>query len=299
MPERRNAPFSPPRPFTLAPLPDIILEPIVKLALAEDLGVAGDVTTDALIDPEMRGRWALRARKTGVVAGLDAASLAAWFVDPDILFDVKAQDGVQIGAGETIMEIEGFARSMLIAERVMLNFIGRLSGVATLTRAYVDEIAGTGAVIAATRKTTPGLRALEKRAVKLGGGGPHRYGLDDAILIKDNHIAAVGGIGPAMERARAAAGHLCMIEIEVDSLDQLDEALPYKPNVILLDNFSLASLRAAVKLTEGAVALEASGGVSLDTVRAIAETGVDIISVGALTHSAIALDIGLDALDAG
>jgi nicotinate-nucleotide pyrophosphorylase (carboxylating) len=295
MPERRNAPFSPPRPFP--PLPDLILEPIVKLALTEDLGVAGDVTTDALIDPEARGRWALRARKAGVVAGLDAASLAAWFVDPDILFEVRAQDGASIGAGETIMEIAGFARSMLTAERVMLNFIGRLSGVATLTRAYVDAVAGTNAVIASTRKTTPGLRALEKRAVKLGGGGSHRYSLADAILIKDNHIAAAGGIGPVMERARAAAGHLCMIEIEVDSLDQLEEALAYKPNVILLDNFSLASLRAAVKLTEGAVALEASGNVSLDSVRAIAETGVDIISVGALTHSAPSLDIGLDALE--
>jgi nicotinate-nucleotide pyrophosphorylase (carboxylating) len=297
MPERRNAPFSPQRPFALAPLPDVILEPIVKLALAEDLGVAGDLTTDALIDPETRGRWALRARKPGVVAGLDAASLTAWFVDPDLLFDIKKQDGASIGSNETIIEIEGYARSMLTAERVMLNFIGRLSGVATLTRAYVDAVSGTSAIIASTRKTTPGLRALEKRAVKLGGGGSHRYGLDDAILIKDNHIAACGGVTAAMARARAAAGHLCMIEIEVDSLDQLEEALACKPNVILLDNFSLSSMRAAVKLTDGAVALEASGGVSLDSVRAIAETGVDIISIGALTHSATSLDIGLDALD--
>lgn len=280
----------------LPPLPDVILEPIVKLALAEDLGIAGDVTTDALIDPEARGRWALRARQDGVIAGLDAAGLAAWFVDPDILFHVRKSDGSSVLAGETMLEIEAFARSMLMAERVILNFVGRLSGVATLTRAYVDAVAGTNATIASTRKTTPGLRALEKRAVRLGGGGSHRYGLDDAILIKDNHIAACGGIGPAMTRARQAAGHLCMIEIEVDSMDQLEEALKYKPNVILLDNFSLANLRAAVKLTEGAVALEASGGVSFNTVRSIAETGVDIISVGALTHSAPALDVGLDAL---
>lgn len=273
-----------------------MLEPIVKLALAEDLGAAGDVTTDALIDPETRGRWALRARGDGVVAGLDAASLAAWFVDPDMLFDVRAQDGAPVRAGDTVLEIEGYARSMLIAERTILNFIGHLSGVATLTRAYVDAVRGTDAVIASTRKTTPGLRALEKRAVRLGGGGAHRYGLNDAMLIKDNHIAAAGGIDQAMTRAREAAGHLMPIEIEVDTLEQLDQALPHKPTVILLDNFSLKDLRAAVMRVNGALTLEASGGVNLDTVRAIAETGVDVISVGALTHSAPSLDVGLDAL---
>lgn len=260
------------------------------------MGAAGDVTTDALIDPEARGRWALRARKDGVIAGMDAASLTAWFVDPDILFDVRAQDGASVRAGDAIVEFEGYARAMLIAERTILNFIGHLSGVATLTRAYVEAVRGTDAVIACTRKTTPGLRALEKRAVRLGGGGAHRYGLGDAMLIKDNHIAAAGSISEAMTRAREAAGHLMCIEIEVDSLAQLDEALPHKPNVILLDNFSLKDLRAAVLRVNGAVTLEASGGVHLDTVRAIAETGVDVISVGALTHSAPSLDVGLDAL---
>lgn len=274
----------------------MVLEPIVKLALAEDLGVAGDVTTDALIDPEAQGRWAVRARQAGVVAGLDAATLAGWMIDPDIVFTVSAPDGARVKAGATIMELEGAARSALIAERTMLNFIGRLSGVATLTRTYVDAVDGMGALIACTRKTTPGLRALEKRAVRLGGGGAHRYGLDDAILIKDNHIAASGGIGPAMERARAAAAHLTCIEIEVDTLEQLKEALPYAPSAILLDNFSLADLKTAVKLAKGKTMLEASGGITIENVFAVAETGVDVISIGALTHSARALDVGLDAL---
>ncbi|HVV33954.1 MAG TPA: carboxylating nicotinate-nucleotide diphosphorylase [Vitreimonas sp.] len=280
----------------MPPLPDVMLEPIVRLALLEDLGAAGDVTTDAMIDPDERGRWALRARKPGVVAGLDAAGLTAWILDPDILFKIAKHDGERVAAGETIAEIEGYARSVLIAERTMLNFAGRLSGVATLTRAYVDAVAGTKAKIVCTRKTTPGLRALEKRAVRLGGGGPHRYGLNDAILIKDNHIAAAGGVSAAMARAKAYAGHLMPIEIEVDSLKQLDEALPFAPSVILLDNFALSDLKTAVDRVAGKVPLEASGGVNLDTVRAIAETGVDVISVGALTHSAPALDIGLDAL---
>ncbi|HVY86572.1 MAG TPA: carboxylating nicotinate-nucleotide diphosphorylase [Caulobacterales bacterium] len=273
-----------------------MLEPIVRLALEEDLGVAGDVTSDALIDPEERGRWMLVARKAGVVAGLDAAGLAAWLTDPDILLHIKKQDGSAVEARDTIAEIEGYARSVLRAERVMLNFVGRLSGVATLTRVYVDAVAGTKAQIASTRKTTPGLRALEKRAVRLGGGLSHRYALSDAILIKDNHIAAVGGVAQAMQRAKAAAGHLMPIEIEVDSLAQLDEALPLAPTAILLDNFTLANLRDAVKRVAGKIPLEASGGVSLDTVRAIAETGVDVISVGALTHSAPALDVALDAV---
>jgi nicotinate-nucleotide pyrophosphorylase (carboxylating) len=278
----------------LPPLPDVVLEPIVKLALAEDLGVAGDVTTDALIEPETQGRWAVRARQPGVVAGLDAATLAGWMIDPDIVFTVSAPDGARVKAGATILELEGSARSVLIAERTMLNFIGRLSGVATLTRSYVDAVDGMGALIACTRKTTPGLRALEKRAVRLGGGGAHRYGLDDAILIKDNHIAAAGGIGPAMERAREAAAHLTCIEIEVDTLEQLKEALPYAPSAILLDNFSLADLKAAVKLAKGKTMLEASGGITIENVFAVAQTGVDVISIGALTHSARALDVGLD-----
>ena len=280
----------------LPPLPDIILEPIVRLALAEDLGVAGDVTTDALIDATTRGRWAVRARKQGVVAGLDAAALTAWMIDPDITLRVATPDGETIGANGTILEIEGFARSVLTAERVMLNFIGHLSGIATLTRAYVEAVSSLGVVIACTRKTTPGLRALEKRAVRLGGGGAHRYGLDDAILIKDNHIAAAGSVRGALELARGAAAHLTAIEIEVDSLAQLKEALETPPSAVLLDNFKLDDLRQAVKLAQGQTLLEASGGVTLQNVRAIAETGVDVISVGALTHSAAALDVGLDVL---
>ena len=294
MPPRPHAPSSPQR--SLPPLPDVVIEPIVKLALAEDLGVAGDVTTDALIDPDAMGRWVVAARKPGVVAGLDAATLAGWMIDPDLQFTVRAGDGASVKARDVILEIDGSARSMLMAERTMLNFIGQLSGVATLTRAYVDAVAGMNVVIASTRKTTPGMRALEKRAVRLGGGGAHRYGLDDAILIKDNHVAAAGGVVRALELARAAAAHLTAIEIEVDSLEQFKQALPMAPSVIMLDNFTLADMRAAVRLANGAVLIEASGGVTLETVYAIAETGVDVISVGALTHSAPALDVGLDVL---
>lgn len=272
----------------------MVLEPIVKLALTEDLGVAGDVTTDALIDPETQGRWAMRAREAGVVAGLDAATLAGWMIDPDIQFTVSAPDGARVKRGDVIMTLEGSARSVLMAERTMLNFVGRLSGIATLTRTYVDAVAGMGVMIASTRKTTPGLRALEKRAVRLGGGGAHRYGLDDAMLIKDNHIAAAGSVAVALQRAREAAAHLTCIEIEVDTLDQLKQALPHAPSAILLDNFSVADIKTAVKLAKGQTLLEASGGVTLETVFAIAETGVDVISVGALTHSASTLDIALD-----
>lgn len=293
MPQNPNA-----ASFRLPPLPDIVLEPIVKLALAEDLGAAGDVTTDALIDPDADGRWAIRARRPGIVAGLDAATLAGWLIDPDIVFEVSAQDGARVNAGETILEIEGPARSVLTAERTMLNFIGRLSGVATLTRVYVDAVEGMGVVIASTRKTTPGLRALEKRAVRLGGGGPHRYGLNDAVLIKDNHIAAASGVRPALEKAHRAVGHLTAIEIEVDSIDQLKHALvtPVIPSAIMLDNFSLNDLRNAVKLAKGQALLEASGGITLENVFAVAETGVDVISIGALTHSAPSLDVGLDVM---
>jgi nicotinate-nucleotide pyrophosphorylase (carboxylating) len=280
----------------LPPLPDVVLEPIVRLALAEDLGAAGDVTTDALIDPETQGHWALRAREAGVVAGLDAAILAGAMIDPDLVFTVLAPDGARVKTGDTIMEIEGAARSVLMAERTMLNFIGRLSGIATLTHMYVEAVNGMGVIIASTRKTTPGLRALEKRAVRLGGGGAHRYGLNDAMLIKDNHIAAAGGVAQAMEKALKAAAHLTAIEIEVDTLDQLKQALPFSPSAILLDNFSLSDLRAAVKLAKGQTLLEASGGITIENVFAVAETGVDVISVGALTHSAPSLDIGLDVL---
>ncbi len=279
----------------IPPLPAIILDPIVRLALAEDLGRAGDITTDATIPPGTTLSAVIAARKPGVLAGLDAALHALSLVDADVKVTIARADASPLAPGDVIARLEGDARSILIAERTMLNFLGRLSGIATLTRQYVDLIAATQARIVCTRKTTPGHRALEKRAVRCGGGTSHRYGLDDAILIKDNHIAACGGsIGDALARAKAYAGHLRMIEIEVDRLDQLEEALRHGPHAILLDNMAPAMLREAVALAHGRVTLEASGGVTLATVAEIAATGVDFISVGALTHSAPNLDLGLD-----
>ena len=279
---------------TLQPPPQAILEAVVRGALAEDLGRAGDITSQACIPPGARLAAAVTVRQRGVVAGLECARLALAVMDPAAAFDVLHHDGDAVAAGDTLARIDGDAHAILAAERTGLNLLGRLCGIATLTAAYVEAVQGTGARIADTRKTTPGLRALEKYAVRCGGGLNHRYGLDDAILIKDNHVAACGGVGPALARAKASAGHLVMIEVELDSLAQLDEALPFDPDVIMLDNFSLADLSEAVRRTAGKVRLEASGGVSLQTVRAIADTGVDVISVGALTHSAPALDVGLD-----
>ena len=276
------------------PLPELLIEPVVRAALAEDLGRAGDITSLACIDPEARLEADFVARRRGVVAGLACARLAIAALDPEARVEIVAADGDAVEAGARLARADARARALLSAERVALNLLGRLSGVATLTRAYVEAVAGMGAAIADTRKTTPGLRALEKYAVRCGGGVNHRFGLDDAILIKDNHVAACGGVGEAIRRARAAAGHLVRIEAEIDRLDQLEEALAERPDVVMLDNFSLADLRAAVAQTKGRAVLEASGGVSLETVRAIAATGVDVISVGALTHSAPVLDIGLD-----
>jgi nicotinate-nucleotide pyrophosphorylase (carboxylating) len=280
----------------IAALPDLLVEPVVRAALAEDLGRAGDVTGAACLTDGARIQAVFAARTEGRIAGLVCARLAIALLDPNTRFEAAVADGDDVGAGATLARVEGDARAVLSAERVALNLLGRLSGVATLTRAYVRAVAGTRARIVCTRKTTPGLRALEKYAVRCGGGVNHRFGLDDAILIKDNHIAACGGVAQALERARAAAGHLMKIEIEVDTLGQLDQALPFAPDVIMLDNFPLANLAEAVRRVAGAVRLEASGGVSLATVRAIAETGVDAISVGALTHSAPGLDIGLDVI---
>ena len=278
------------------PLPDLLIEPVVRAALSEDLGRAGDITSEACVAPEARLSVQFAVRAPGVVAGLDCARLSLAAMDPAIGFSAQRRDGDRVEAGEVLARAEGNARAILAAERTALNLMGRLSGVATLTRAYADAVEGTGAVIVDTRKTTPGLRLLEKYAVRCGGGVNHRFGLDDAILIKDNHVAASGGVAEALRRARAAAGHLVKIEVEVDGLDQLGEALAGGPDVIMLDNFSLADLREAVRRTEGRVRLEASGGVNLQTVRAIADTGVDVISVGALTHSAAVLDIGLDVI---
>jgi len=277
-----------------AGLPDVVVEPLVRAALAEDLGRGGDLTSIACIDAGARLSARFSSRRAGVVAGVGCMRLAILALDPQAHIEILKGDGARLAAGAAIAEVEADARALLSAERTALNFLGRLSGIATLTRAFVDAVEGTGAAITDTRKTTPLLRALEKHAVRCGGARNHRFGLDDAVLIKDNHVAAAGGVGPAIRRAKAAVGHLVRIEAEVDSLGQLDEALAEAPDVIMLDNFSLEDLRAAVARAMGKVVLEASGGVSLTTVRAIAETGVDVISVGALTHSAPVLDIGLD-----
>jgi nicotinate-nucleotide pyrophosphorylase (carboxylating) len=280
--------------MTAPPLPDVILEPIVRLALLEDLAPAGDITSDSAVPSAAALHAVLRARQPGVVAGLDAALLSLRLVDPSVVVSVSLGDGAAVEAGGVIAEFRGAARSILMAERTMLNFMGHLSGIATLTREYVRAVAGTRARITCTRKTTPGLRALEKRAVRLGGGINHRFSLADAVLIKDNHIAAAGGVRAALERAQSAAGHMRVIEIEVDTLAQLREALPLRPHCIVLDNMDLDSLREAVALVGESVVLEASGNMRLDTVRPVAETGVGYISVGALTHSAPRLDLGLD-----
>ena len=278
------------------PLPDIVLDPLVRLALAEDLGRAGDLTTDATITPGTQLTAHIRARKQGRLAGMDAARYALKLVDGSVSLNELRADGDPIEPGDTIATMQGEARSILIAERTMLNFLGRLSGIATLTSAFAEKIAHTKAKIVCTRKTTPGHRAVEKRAVRCGGGTSHRYGLDDAILIKDNHIAASGSIADALQRAHAYAGHLRMIEIEVDTLAQLAEALPHKPHAVLLDNMEPDMLREAVGMIDGQCLAEASGGITLETVAAKAESGVDYISSGALTHSASNLDLGLDIL---
>ncbi len=277
------------------PLPELLITPIVRAALAEDLGRAGDVTSQACVSREARLRAVFVTRKSGVIAGLDCARLTISELDPSAEFKAEVEDGTRVGAGAKLAWVEANARALLAAERVGLNLMGHLCGIATLTRAFVDAVEGTGAVIVDTRKTTPGLRALEKYAVRCGGGLNHRFGLDDAILIKDNHIAACGSVGEAVRRAKALAGHLMKVEVEIDGLSQLEEALKYQPDVVMLDNFSLDDLAEAVRRTAGRAVLEASGGVTLETVRAIAKSGVNVISVGALTHSAGVLDIGLDA----
>ena len=280
------------------PLPAIILDPIVKLALAEDLGRAGDLTTDATIPVDTDMSVVIAAREPGVIAGIDVAAHALNWIDRDVSFEVINGDGARVTSGEIVAKLSGKARSILTAERTMLNFIGRLSGVATHTSKFAEKIVHTNAKIVCTRKTTPGWRAIEKRAVRCGGGTSHRYGLDDAILIKDNHIAACGGsIETVLERAKQYAGHLRMIELEVDNLDQLERALAcaHPPHAVLLDNMEPDMLREAVALINGRCVAEASGGITLETVAAKAETGVDFISSGALTHSAPNFDVGMDA----
>jgi nicotinate-nucleotide pyrophosphorylase (carboxylating) len=271
-------------------------EAIIDLALAEDIGT-GDITTLATVPAETRARGTMIAKAEGVISGLAVATAVFHRVDPQITVVPCVADGTKVVPRTVIAEVEGPARSILMAERVALNLIQRLSGVATLTAQYVAAVAGTKVRIVDTRKTTPGLRVLEKQAVRDGGGHNHRVGLADGILIKDNHLAAIGGpdrIARAIERARAFAPHTLKIEVEVTTLDEVQQALDAGADVILLDNMDLETMRQAVALVGGRAVLEASGGINLGTVRAVAETGVDLISVGALTHSAPALDISLD-----
>jgi nicotinate-nucleotide pyrophosphorylase (carboxylating) len=275
-------------------LSDLLVEPCVRAALLEDLGRAGDITTDAVIELGTQARVATVAREPGTIAGLDFARLAFRLVDPAIAFEVLKPDGSRVVPGDVIAQIAGPARGILTAERVALNFLGRLSGIATATAGIADSIRHTKAKITCTRKTTPGLRFAEKYAVRAGGGANHRFGLDDAVLIKDNHIAIAGGVAIAIRRARAQIGHLVKIEVEVDNLAQLDEALTERPDAVLLDNMAPKMLREAVERISGRAIAEASGRVNAETAPAIAEAGVDLISAGWLTHSSRVLDIGLD-----
>lgn len=280
--------------MALAPLARVMTEPLVRAALLEDLGRAGDITTEAIVPAGMAAQALLVARDHGVVAGLDLAKLAFELIDPSICFDVKKGDGSKVAAGDVIASLSGPARGILTAERTALNFLGRLSGIASAAASLVAAVKGTKAKIVCTRKTTPGLRTLEKYAVRAGGGANHRFGLDDAILIKDNHVAVAGSVAEALRRARAAAGHLVKIEVEVENLAQLEEALAERPDAVLLDNMSLDGLAAAVAMTRGRAITEASGRVTLHSAPAIAAAGVDLISAGWLTHSAPVFDIGLD-----
>jgi nicotinate-nucleotide pyrophosphorylase (carboxylating) len=278
------------------PLPQFIFEPLVRAALAEDFGLGGDVTSEATVPAGTRATALIVARHDGVLAGLAPALLAFRLLDPEVDVNPRTSDGGDLVRNQTIAKLEGDARALLGAERTALNLLTHMSGIATATAAYVAAVGDSHCAVCETRKTLPGLRALQKYAVRAGGGANHRFRLDDAILIKDNHIAAAGGIGPALSGARERVGHLVKVEIEVDSLAQLDEVLRQSEDVdaVVLDNFSPADLRSAVRTIGGRLVVEASGGITLANVAEIAATGVDVISVGALTHSVTALDIGLD-----
>ncbi|MBS7702344.1 carboxylating nicotinate-nucleotide diphosphorylase [Chelatococcus asaccharovorans] len=278
---------------------DLVLNPLtvrdaVAAALAEDLGRAGDITTNACIPAGTPAALVIASRAKGVISGVDLAQEAFRQIDPGVTFAADVRDGGSVEPGTVVARVSGPARSILSAERVALNFMGRMSGIASLTARYVERVAHTRARIVDTRKTTPLLRAFEKHAVRSGGGMNHRFGLDDAVLIKDNHIAVAGSIAAALRAAKAHAGHMVKIEIEVDTLAQLVEVLDEGADVVLLDNMSPTLLRQAVEMVGGRMLTEASGGINLDTVAAVAETGVDMISVGALTHSAPVMDLGLD-----
>ncbi len=281
--------------FTIPPLPKVILEPLVRAALCEDLGRAGDLTSDAIVPLAARARMCLVARQAGVLAGLDLVRLAFRLMDDGIEIRMLREDGARLAPGDVIAVLEGRARAMLSAERTALNFLGHLSGVATATASIADAIRAYGTRVSCTRKTLPGLRAIQKYAVRVGGGSNHRYGLDDAVLIKDNHIAVAGSVGEAILRARAGVGHMVRIQLEVDTLAQLKEGLDLGIDAVLLDNMSVDTLSDAVRLVAGRAITEASGRITPTTAPAIAQTGVNLIAVGWLTHSAPVLDIGLDA----
>ena len=275
-------------------LPDLMIEPLVRAALLEDLGRAGDITTDALIPDGQIAEAVIASRKPGTVSGVTVAALAFRLLAPEMQVEIVRPDGSRVEPGDGVMRIAGSGRAMLSAERTALNFLCHLSGIATATAELVAAAKGTKARITCTRKTTPGLRFLEKAAVRAGGGANHRFGLDDAVLIKDNHVALAGGVAVAVRKVREKVGHLVKIEIEVDTLDQLREAMTAAPDAVLLDNMAPDVLREAVGIVDGRAVTEASGGVTLEAVPAIAASGVDLISAGWLTHSAKSLDLGLD-----
>jgi nicotinate-nucleotide pyrophosphorylase (carboxylating) len=275
-------------------LRQIMIEPLVRMALLEDLGRAGDLTSDAIVPADRRATTLLVARQPGVVAGLDLARLAFQLIDPAIEMRIERSDGAALVPGDVIAAVSGPARGILTAERVALNFLCRLSGIASATASIVAAIGNHKAKVVCTRKTTPGLRAIEKYAVRVGGGSNHRFGLDDAVLIKDNHVAIAGGVGEALKRAKDGVGHLVKIELEVDTLDQLREALDHRVDAVLLDNMSPDVLAKAVEMVAGRAVTEASGRITPATAPQIAATGVDLISIGWLTHSVAILDIGLD-----
>jgi len=277
-----------------SPLPSVMMEPLVRMALLEDLGRAGDLTTDAIVPADRRATALLVARQPGVVAGLDLARLAFQLIDPAIEVAIKHNDGAVLAAGDMIASVTGPARGILTAERVALNFLCRLSGIATATASVVAAVRNYRTNIVCTRKTTPGLRAIEKYAVRVGGGSNHRFGLDDAVLIKDNHVAIAGGVTEALRRAKSGVGHLVKIELEVDTLDQLREALDHGVDAVLLDNMDPATLARAVAMVAGRAVTEASGRITPATAPQVAAAGVDLISIGWLTHSVSVLDIGLD-----
>lgn len=267
---------------------------LIDRALIEDLGRGGDLTSSATVPPDLVGTARLVTREPGIVAGTQVAMAVFRALDQEVVRVSSEQDGASVGVADELLVVTGSVRSILAAERTALNFLGRLCGIATLTGRFVAAVAGHGAVIVCTRKTTPGLRTLEKYAVRCGGGANHRFGLDDAVLIKDNHLLAADGVRHAVERARAMVGHTVTVELEVDTLEQLEEASALGVDAVLLDNMSLEELRRAVEMVAGRAVTEASGGVTLENVAEIAATGVDLISVGALTHSARSLDVSLE-----